>query len=108
MAWVFDSIVDSGRDRDQSSGRKVFYARLLFKDGVAEQCQTVFFYDVAPTVAQRNAARDRVSDQLNAPPTPREIFDDIKDDLQELVRQYAKDTGKTKAQIFSALKQALT
>jgi hypothetical protein len=108
MAWVFDSIVDSGRDRDQASGRKVFYARALFTSGQDQLCQTLFFYDTTPTAPQRTAAVQRLLDNLNAPPAPKDIVDDVEDAIRDALRDYAQRTGKTKAQIVAALQGALS
>lgn len=107
MAWTFDSVVESGRDRDQASGRQVYYAKGLFLNGSEQQCITTFWYDTAPTTQQRTARLNEILARLNAPPADEPIDDAVLREIRSDLIEYAKRTGKTKAEIIAALRNLL-
>lgn len=106
MAWAFDSVVDSGRDRDQASGRKVFYARALLTQGNESQCVTTYWYDNAPTTPQRTARLNEILDRLNTPPVV-DLWETIRDLVRDRVQQ-AQTAGKTQQQIITGITNALS
>lgn len=108
--FYFVEIVDSGRDTNQASGRKVFFATIKIKDDSDpnyESCHTLYAYDTAPTNAQRNAIIAKFITNMNAA-VDTDPYDDLKDDLRDLVHDAMKLTGKSKLQVKQAIINALS
>lgn len=105
MAWTFIRNVDLIEVQSVNS-KRVWEGRAEFTDGQETRCITALFYDTSPNAARRTAARDKILDQLNTPPTPRELLEEYGEELRNRINR-ALANGKTSTQILTAIRNKL-